>query len=404
MRRLALALTLALSLAACGRPGPGEPPPSRAADQSSPPGEARDGSLQVTPALQQKWGITTAGPERGAASAVVILPGVLHLNERQTAQISSLLEGQVVSLGAELGAAVRKGHVLATIHAPAFAQAKTAFLQAAARADLTARELERARVLLQQEAIDQKEAARRKADFEQARTEAGVAESNLHSFGLDQARIDALLRLARQPGEGNLHDELADPYLQLTSPIAGRVIARDVIAGQHVLPDRALFIVSDLSTLWAALDAREPDLPFLAEGRAVRIRTSVYAGRTWDGRILHVGDVVDEKSRTVKVRVETPNSGLLLKPNMFVQGEVVGAAGTREVLTLPSDAVQTVNGEPVVFVRVAPDRFAARPVETGERAGGRRVITRGLDGSESVVVTGAFNLKAELLKSSLAGD
>ena len=69
---------------------------------------------------------------------------------------------------------------------------------------------------------------------------------------------------------------------------------------------------------------------------------------------------MDEKSRTVKVRVDTPNSGLLLKPNMFVQGEVVGAVGTRELLTLPADAVQTINGEPVVFVRVAADRFAVR--------------------------------------------
>ena len=395
-----LALALAASMAACGRPAPDEAPSAGgpAAEQ------ARDGTLQVPPALQQKWGITTAAPDRRSAVVAVTLPGVLRLDERRTAQVTSLLEGQVVSLGADLGSAVRRGQVLATIHAPALADAKTAFLQAAARAELTLREAERSRVLLKQEAIDQKEAARRQADFEQARTEYGVAESKLHSYGLDQAQVDALLRRARQPGEGGSHEDLLDPYLRLTSPIDGRVIVRDAIAGQHILPDRALFTVSALSTLWAVLDAREPDLPLLAEGRVVRIRTSLYADRTWDGRILHVGDVVDEKSRTVKVRVETTNSGLLLKPNMFVQGEVVGAVGTRAVLTLPADAVQTINGDPVVFVRVAPDRFAIRPVEAGDRSGDRRAITRGLEGSESVVVTGAFNLKAEFLKSSLAGE
>jgi cobalt-zinc-cadmium efflux system membrane fusion protein len=399
----AVALTFTISLLACGCSAPGAPAAGEPGHGAA-RGEARDGTLQVTPALQQKWGITTAAPVRSTATTTVSLPGVLRLDERHTAQITSLLEGQVVSLGSELGAAVRKGQVLATIHAPALAQAKTAFLQAAARSELTAREYERARILLQQEAIDQKETARRKADYEQARTELGVAESNLHSFGLDQARVDALLRRARQPGDGALHEELADPYLQLTSPIDGRVIAREVIAGQHILPDLALFTVSDLSTLWASLDAREPDLPFLAEGGVVRLRTSVYPDRTWEGRILHVGDVVDEKSRTVKVRVQTPNTGLLLKPNMFVQGEVAGAAGTREVLTVPSDAIQTINGDPVVFTRIGPDRFAARPVETGERTGDRRVITKGLEGSEHVVVTGAFSLKAELLKSSLAGE
>ena len=405
--RSALVAAALMLPAACGGQGPAA---DRSGVSAGPAGSAtasppdRAAGLQVPPALQEKWGITTAAPDRSAATAAVTLPGVLRLNERQTVQVTSLLEGQVVSLGAELGAAVRKGQVLATIHAPALAQAKTAFLQASARAELTTREYDRARVLLQQEAIDQKEVLRRKAEYEQARTEFGVAESNLHSYGLDQAGVDDLLRRARQPGESNLHDELADPYLQLTSPIAGRVIERDVITGQHVLPDRALFMVSDLSTLWAVLDAREPDLPFLAAGRAVRIRTTVYAGRTWEGRILHIGDVVDEKSRTVKVRVNTPNDGSLLKPNMFVQGEVLGAVGAREVLTVPAEAIQTVNGEPAVFVRTGADRFALRPVEPGDRTGNRRVILRGLDGSERVVVTGAFNLKAELLKSSLAGE
>lgn len=396
----ALALALSVALAACSRTAPGEAPPAGERDAQP----ARDGVLQLSPALQQKWGITTAAPDRGSAVVAVTLPGVLRLDERRTAQVTTLLEGQVVSLGADLGSAVRQGQMLATIHAPALAEAKTAFLQAAARAELTLREAERARVLLKQEAVDQKEAARRQADAEQARIESGVAESRLHSFGLDQAQVDALLQRARQPGEGSRHEDLADPYLPLIAPLSGRVIARDVLSGQHVTPTVALFTVSDLSMLWAVLDAREPDLPFLSPGRPVRIRSSLYADRSWDGRIIHVGDVVDEKSRTVKVRVEVPNAGLLLKPNMFVQGEVVGAEGTRTVLTVPADAVQSVNGEPVVFVRVAADRFVMRAVQAGGRTGERRAIVSGLEGSEQVVVTGAFSLKAELLKSSLAGE
>jgi len=393
-------LVALLPLAGCGGPA------TTAAEKETAPSvmDARKAGLQVPIALQQKWGITVGQPARTATASAVTLPGVLRLDERHTVQITSLLEGKVMSLGAELGASVRKGQVLITIHAPALAQAKTAFLQAAARSELTTREYERARMLLQQEAIDQKEALRRKTESENANTEFGVAESNLHSFGLDQPAVDALLRHARQPGDGNRHEELADPYLQITSPIDGRVIERDAITGQHILPERMLFTVADLSTLWAVLDAREPDLPLLATGRKVRIRTSVYAGRTWDGRIIHVGDVVDEKSRTVKVRVETPNDGLLLKPNMYIQGEVLEAVSTRGVLTVPAEAVQTINGEPVVFMRLGTDRFVVRPVEPGERDGNRRIILRGLDGSEAVVVTGAFNLKAEILKSSLASE
>ena len=89
---------------------------------------------------------------------------------------------------------------------------------------------------------------------------------------------------------------------------------------------------------------------------------------------------------------------------MFVQGEFPSAASSQDVLTVPEDAVQTIGGEPVVFVREAADRFAARPIQIGERVGARRAIVHGLDGSEAVVTAGAFNLKAELLKSTLAGE
>jgi RND family efflux transporter MFP subunit len=241
-------------------------------------------------------------------------------------------------------------------------------------------------------------------EFDNASIELGVAESNLHSFGIDQPAVDALLKRARQSTDRVPHEELTDPYLQLVSPIDGRVIEREALIGQYIEPQKPLFTVSDLTVLWAVLDAREADLPHLAAGRAVHVRTSVYPDRTWDGRIAQVGDVVDEKSRTVKVRVDTPNTGMLLKPNMFIQGDVLDAISSRDVLTVPEEAIQTFNGDSVVFVRTAPDRFLVRPVEPGERIGNRRVIVKGLVLTDVIALAGTFNLKAELLKSSLGGE
>jgi cobalt-zinc-cadmium efflux system membrane fusion protein len=177
-----------------------------------------------------------------------------------------------------------------------------------------------------------------------------------------------------------------------------------VIAGQHIEPQKMLLTVSDLSTLWALLDAREADLPHVVSGRQVRITTSIYPDRVWQGRVDHVGDVVDEKTRTVKIRVVVGNDGRLLKPNMYIQGELPDAVSARDVLTVPQEAIQMIGGESVVFVREGADRFVVRLVEVGERIGARRALLRGLDGTELVVVAGAFNLKAELLKSTLAGQ
>jgi cobalt-zinc-cadmium efflux system membrane fusion protein len=361
--------------------------------------------LAIPESLQKHWGIVVGRAETTSAPAGITLPGVLRFDDTRTAHVNSLVPGQVVSLAADLGTAVRKGQVLATLHAPDVSQAKATFLQAAAKAELLSREYERGRVLFQQEAIDQKDLLRRRADAEYAASDVGAAESRLHSFGFDQPAVDALLERARRAGSPGPHEDLTEPYLRLTAPIAGRVIERQVLAGQHVDPETLLFVISDLSTVWALLDAREGDLPSLSVGHPVRVRTTVYPARAWDGLITYVGDVVDERSRTVKVRVAIRNDGFLLKPNMFVQGELADRAGpARHVLSVPDEAVQTVNGDTVVFVRQSSGRFVAIPVEVAESRGGHRTVLRGLTGSEAIVVAGAFNLKAELLKSSLSGE
>jgi cobalt-zinc-cadmium efflux system membrane fusion protein len=405
MKSLWIGLTLA-SAVACGACKAGNAAsPGAEAQQAVSEKAAERNTVRVPPETQKKWGVDVVRATRTPVVGAIALPGVLSLDLRRTAQISSLLDGKVITIGAQVGDQVRQHQVLVTVHAPALAQAKTAYLQAGARLELARREFERAEILLKQEAIDQKEHLRRRTEFENESSEFAVAESNLHSYGLEQPAVEQLLRQARRPSSGTAAmDDLAEPYLSLTAPIAGQVVECDVIAGQHIEPQKMLLTVSDLSTLWALLDAREADLPHVVSGRQVRITTSIYPDRVWQGRVDHVGDVVDEKTRTVKIRVVVGNDGRLLKPNMYIQGELPDAVSARDVLTVPQEAIQMIGGESVVFVREGADRFVVRLVEVGERIGARRALLRGLDGSELVVVAGAFNLKAELLKSTLAGQ
>ncbi len=90
-------------------------------------------------------------------------------------------------------------------------------------------------------------------------------------------------RRRREPGT-DLSD-LVDPTLTLRAPIDGRVVTRDVVAGEHVHPDKLLFTVSDLSTVWALLDAREKDLPGLTVGGRVAVTSEVYGARRFEGRL-----------------------------------------------------------------------------------------------------------------------
>ncbi len=396
MRRLISLLSL-LAVAACGG---GAQEPAKPEHHEEESHGARE--LKVPEETQKKWGLVTGPVTRETLTGGVTLPGVIALNQQRSAQISTLLEGKVISLGADLGDQVRAGQPLVVLHAPAFAQAQTALLQAHARRNLARREFDRARELMKDEAIQQREYQRRQSELEAATTDYGLAESQLHSYGWGHPEIDALVLKAGR-AIGDLSD-LVEPTLRVTSPIAGRVIARDVVIGEHVHPDKLLFTVSDLGTLWATLDAREKDLPSLEVGSKVSVVSEVYPGRRFEGRVSRVGDVVDEKLRTIKVRVEVPNPGLLLKPNMFISAVLDGRqAATREVLAVPDGAIQTVEGEPSVFV-TTDDGFALKPVVVGERIGSSRAILQGLDGTERIVVAGAFSLKAEWLKGAFASD
>jgi RND family efflux transporter MFP subunit len=245
--------------------------------------------------------------------------------------------------------------------------------------------------LIKDDAIQQKEVQRRQSEFEAATTDYGLAESQLHSLGWDHPQLDALLQRAARAG-ADLSD-VVDPALTIHAPMDGRILTRDVVSGEHVHPDKLLFTVSDLSTVWALLDARERDLPDLSVGGRVEVTSEVYGGRRFTGTLSRIGDVVDEKLRTIKIRVDLPNPGFLLKPNMFVQGAVESRGGTHEVLAVPEDALVTIEGEPAVFVVTPTGGFAMKVIAVG-----------GLDGRETIVVAGAFNLKAELLKSSFAGE
>jgi cobalt-zinc-cadmium efflux system membrane fusion protein len=102
----------------------------------------------------------------------------------------------------------------------------------------------------------------------------------------------------------------------------------------------------------------------------------------------------------MKVRILLNNPGMKLKPEMLANAEI--PVGKRKpVLLVPSDAIQQVNSQDVVFVRTAADRFAIRPVSVGETVGDKTPISEGLKPGEQVVVQGSFILKSQILKSSM---
>ncbi len=356
--------------------------------------------IHLSAEKQKEWGIILDSPVRETIGSRIVLPGVINLNQNRTAHISSFVPGKVLSLSADLGDRVDKGQVLLTVNSPEFAQAKANFLQARAKLNLSRKEYERAKMLLKEKAIEEKEYLRREAEYEKLCTEYGVYGSLLHSYGIPHDRIDEFLKNCDQAAKEGKLCEMANPNQSTASPVQGTIIFRDAIVGEHIEPTKILFIVSDLSKLWAILDAYEKDLPFITIKSKVIIVSSLYPEKNFRGEIAYISDVIDEKLRTIKIRVEVNNREGLLKPNMFIQGVIENSVQQEKVLSIPEQAIQNMNGKKVVFVLEKEDIFKVREVKFGAKIGNRRVITEGLIEGDKIVIKGAFNLKAELSKAT----
>jgi len=370
--------------------------------QQSPPSDhhhEEHTDIKVPLSKQKQWGIKIGEVSAINISSKINLPGVISLNQNKTAHISSLVPGKIVSLLTDLGDRVSQGQRLLVLNSPQFSTAKAEFFQSKTNLDLKQKEYERAKILLEQKAIEKKEFLRREAEFSEALIRYDVAKCNLRSLGFSEEHIKDLLQKCELLNDIS-DSTLNDPYLSIISPLSGKIIFREAMIGQHIEPDKILFTVSDLSTVWAILDAYEKDLPYINKDSSVTIKTSLYPNKVFKGKISYISDEIDEKLRTVKLRVIVRNEGYLLKPNMFIMGILENKDETQKLLCVPEEAVQNMNGKKIVFLQEEKDIFVPKEVKIAENIDNKLIITEGLKLGQPLVIKGAFYLKTELNKES----
>jgi RND family efflux transporter MFP subunit len=194
-----------------------------------------------------------------------------------------------------------------------------------------------------------------------------------------------------------------DPRYTVRAPISGQVIDREATLGELVRPEtEKLMVLADLSTVWVLADVPEAKLGEIALGSQARVTLPALANRDFMGAVSYISPELDLFTRTARVRIEVKNPEGRLLPGMFARVEVsTGPAGGRPVVAVPEDALQTVDGQPAVFVPVAGESSAFRkqPVTAGPPVSGMVPIHSGLEEGAPYVVSGTFILKAELGKT-----
>ena len=329
--------------------------------------------IALSPERQQAIGVQIGKAEVRELTKTIRTVGRVSFDETLLHQIHPKFEGYVEELYVNYtGKSVRKGQPLLSIYSPDLLATQQEYLLALrARRQLTSSQ----NGDLSRGAMDLYDAARQR----------------LLLWDIRPADIDRL-------------EQTGKPLKALTlySPVDGFVMAKNAVQGSRVMPSDTLFEIAGLHHVWVLADVYESEAPFVRVGQTARMSLSYLPGRTWTGRVTFIAPVVDEKTRTVKVRLEFSNSDEALKPGMYAEVFLERPLG--RVLTVPDSAVLTTGTRSIVFVAKGNGRFEPREVKVGPKVDSYYEIRDGIEAGEDVVTQANFLVDSESrLKAALAG-
>ena len=364
--------------------------------------------------------IVTHAVERRSVAREIDMVGKIAFDETRVASITSWVAGRLDRLFVDYtGVTVRKGDHLVEIYSPVLYTAQQELLQAIrAQAELGPDALE---FMLKSNARTV-ESAREKL--------------RLHGLSVEQ--------VAEIVANGKPNERVT-----VMAPMGGVVVHKEAVEGMYVKEGSHIYTIADLSKVWVLLNAYESDLAWLRYGQDVHFTVEAYPGEIFHGRVAFIDPVLDDRTRTVKVRLNVENTDGRLKPDMFVsatvdalltsRGKVVDpnlegiwmcpmhpeitspgiaacdecgmdlapaeelgfvvAASQGESLVIPHTAPLITGKRAVVYVRLPNTEkptFEGREVTLGPRAGEWYIVRAGLFVGEQVVVHGNFKLDSEL--------
>ncbi len=377
-------------------------------------------TLIMSPAAMGLASVATARVERRPVAHEIQMVGKVAFDETRVATIASWTPGRLDRLFVDYtGVEVRAGDHMVEIYSPELYASQQELLQAIE----TAKRLEQNPIEILRVASD--------ANVRSAR-------EKLFLLGLTQEQIEEVVRRGTP-----------DTHLVINAPMGGIVVHKTALEGMYVDEGTPIYTIADLTKVWVLLEAYEADLAWLRYGQDVTFQVAAWPGEEFHGRIAFIDPVLDDRTRTIKVRLNVDNSDQRLKPEMFVHARVASVltpggkvidpslAGMwmcpmhPEVLSdeagqcsecgmdlvpvedlgfvtqvqeeaplvVPATAPLVTGRRAVVYVKL-PDReqptFEGREVVLGPRAGDWYIVESGLQEGEEVVVKGNFKIDSEL--------
>lgn len=327
-------------------------------------GEAADeGTVSISPRVQQNLGIRTAEVTRGSLAPAVHAVGSVAYNEREVVLVQARANGFVERLHVRAALdPVRKGQPLAELLIPDWVAAQEEYLS-----------------------------VRRMGSGPGTEGLLDAARQRLRLAGMTDAQI------ARVEASGK-----AQPRMTINAPVSGVVSELDAREGMTVMAGAPLFRINGVGSVWVNAELPESLASQVRPGSEIEGSTAALPGVVFKGKVGAILPQVDQATRTLKARIELPNPRGELVPGMFVTLMARAPKGGA-VLMVPSEALIRTGTRTVVMTLEKDGAFRPAEVETGAEANGQTEIRKGLQAGQRVVVSGQFLIDSEAsLKGTLA--
>ena len=382
------------------------------------------------------------------AVALLKTTGTIENNPQRMQNVTPLLSGRVERMNVTVGDYVSKGNLLAIISSPKVAQMhgkmheaetkleisernlervqkaenRVAVLQAKAKLDEAEATLKRVRRLIELEAGAGKDLIAAETSYKTAKAEYDFQRNISLNKEIQEAKAEVEtsrvdLRHIRDEMTSlgvKINSHRADRHNRNTSlvyvnaPASGMVTERPVNPGAGISAGTTLFVLSNLSSVYIIANVPEAQMPQIRIGTSADVSSPALGNEILNARVTYIDPNLNEETRTGKVRLEVPNRGGKLRAGMFVNVGFYTAAKTtdgEEELVVPSEAVQRIGEETVVFIpkENEPGAFEVREIKAGGEYENYTRVISGLEIGDKIVAKGSFTLKTALQKGDM-GD
>lgn len=306
----------------------------------------------------------------------LVLNGTVNCDESKLGKVFIPCSGKLSGIKVEIGDYVNRGQLLGIVHSTDAADYQKQMADANASIKVAAREYKMKQDMQKSGMVSDK-------DVEEAHAALLVAQA-------ERQRLSQVAGINSFGGKGDA---------TLTAPISGYVITKNVYNNSYIDDtnnDDPAFEIADISSVWVIGNVYENDIAKVRQGQKVYVTTVSYPGKAYGGTIDRIYSVLDNDSRTMKVRVRLDNPGGLLKPGLFATIHVILPGREQQMPAVSASAMVFENGNQYVVVRTGRKQYKVQQVEVAKTTDLMVYIQSGIEPGQQVVTRNALLIYSAL--------